>query len=149
MNKKIAARLLGLMEVKTQVEKSGYAVLAQQQQAAFDEAAVLKRSAGEAALATADAHASTSLKQAAAYSARLYADARRKHRDGQTLEIKKQQQRAHVHTALQREIAAEHLLTAAEIRDRKRRENAEEASRELTRAQPAATGRISGRASGS
>ena len=133
MNKKTAARLLGLMEVKTQVEKTGYAVLAQQQQAALDEADALKRSASEAALGAADGRASAALKQAAAYSARLYADARRKHQDGHALEIKKQQQRAQVHTALQREIAAEHLLTAAERRDRKRRENAEEASRELTR----------------
>lgn len=133
MNKKTAARLLGLMEVKTQVEKTGYALLAQQQQAALDEAAALKRSASEAALGAADGRASTALKQAAAYSARLYADARRKHQDGHALEIKKQQQRAQVHTALQREIAAEHLLTAAESKDRKRRENAEEASRELTR----------------
>ena len=132
MNKKTAARLLGLMEVKTQVEKTGSAVLARRQKAAFDEAEALKRAAAEAAPAAARAPSSSALGQAAAYCARTYAAARGRRRDGETLESDKQRQRTEVHAALQREIAAERLLKAAEAEDRKRRENAEEVSRELT-----------------
>ena len=132
MNKKTAARLLGLMEVKTQVEKTGYAVLARRQKAAFDEAEALKRAAVNAAPTAAQALSSTALGHAAAYCARTYADARGRRRDGETLESDKQRQRTEVHAALQREIAAERLLKAAEIEDRKRRDNAEEVSRELT-----------------
>ena len=140
MNRKIASRLLDLMEVKTQIEKSGYALLAKQQKAAFDEADALKRNAAEAADAQADAEtaSSTTLRHGAAYSARLYSDARGKRREGEDLEITKQQQRAHVHAAVQKEIAAERLLKAAQREDRKRRNDAEENARELNRASRAA-----------
>ena len=133
MNRKTASRLLDLMEVKTQLEKSGYALLAKQQKAAFDEADALKRSAAGAAAEHADAEtaSSTTLRHGAAYSARLYSDARGKRREGEELEITKQQQRALVHAALQKEIAAERLLKAAQREDRKRRNDAEESAREL------------------
>lgn len=130
MNTKTAAQLLALMEVKTQLEKTGHAALEHKQKKAFEEADALKHNAASASPAATDDSSSMGLRHAAAYSARLLSDARQKRRDGEALEIEKQQKRNQLRSALQREIAADRLLKEAQNYDRKQRENIEESSRE-------------------
>jgi len=72
------------------------------------------------------------MRHAAACAGRLYDDARRRRRDGEAIENEKHQQGALVRTALQREMAAQRLVKTAQTEDRKRRNDAEETSRELT-----------------
>lgn len=130
MNKKTAAKLLGLMEVKTQLEKAGHAVIKGKQKQTLDKADALLRNAASAHPSVTDDHSSVGLRHAAAYSAHLLSDARQMRREAAALEVKKQEKQNQLRAALQREMAAERLLKEAQLLDRKRFETKEEISRE-------------------